>query len=385
MIDWRLPFALAKTYVIITFQSTLRMKSTSQPTDKWSFQILGVHWTSALAFLGLWFFSSWIYRLTIWASYEGYNQPNNPFINWTAWMEHVGLHHVMMMVTVIAIWFILFRLLAHWALWKRLALHAVFLPIFLFVAHTVYYWACDLLGIWRFENSGQVWDIYIPMLQYFIQFGIFHAYEYYHISQKKLKQEMELKNAALKSELNAIKAQLNPHFLYNVFNTINASIPETQETTREMIADLADLFRYQLKASREDYVPLKDELQFVKQYLDLEKKRFEDRLSIEIDVPENLLDRPVPPMVLQPIVENALKHGIAPLVDGGKVTIKITDQDGNLHFEVADTGVGVEDTNNILNEGVGLSNTQLRLKKMYESQLHFMHNQPTGLIVRFAL
>src|SRR5690606_10526197 len=99
----------------------------------------------------------------------------------------------------------------------------------------------------------------------------------------------------LKSELSAIKAQLNPHFLYNIFNTISASVPSENEKTRHMIAELSDLFRYQLKASQTELVPLKDELDFVKKYLDLEKERFEERLEIEISVDDSILNDMVPP------------------------------------------------------------------------------------------
>lgn len=117
-----------------------------------------------------------------------------------------------------------------------------------------------------------VWDIYIPGLFMMIQFGFLFAYEHYRENQKKLLVEGELRQAALKSELSAIKAQLNPHFLYNVFNTINASVPAENEKTRQLIAELSDLFRYQLQATKEDLVPLRDEISFVKKNIWILKK-----------------------------------------------------------------------------------------------------------------
>ena len=235
------------------------------------------------------------------------------------------------------------------------------------------------------EGNGQVWDIYIPALFYLIQFAIFHAYEHYVINQRRLQYEIELKNSALKSELSAIKAQLNPHFLYNVFNTINASVPKEMEETREMIAELSDLFRYQLKASREDFVTLAEELEFVNKYLKLEQKRFEDRLSITITVDDGLLSRKIPPMILQPLVENSVKHGISPLVKGGRIDISIQEKADKLLFEISDTGVGVDDKDAIFTLGVGLSNTQKRLQKMYQSTLYVSDNLPSGLKVQFEL
>jgi LytS/YehU family sensor histidine kinase len=283
------------------------------------------------------------------------------------------------------VWLVVFKLCKHWKLWQRLLLHLFGLPFFVFCAWKVFYFICDSFGFWHLTETGQVWDIYIPMLIYLIQFSLLHAYEYYMINQRKLQYEIELKNTALKSELSAIKAQLNPHFLYNVFNTINASVPKEMEDTREMIAELSDLFRYQLKASREDLVTLEEELDFVDKYLKLEKRRFEDRLEININVPDALLSRKIPPMLLQPLVENSVKHGISPLVEGGTIDITIREQDDKLIFEINDTGVGVKNKENIFNLGVGVSNTQKRLQKMYNSTLKFSDNLPSGLKVYFEL
>ena len=130
-------------------------------------------------------------------------------------------------------------------LWKRLLVHFVAMPVFVISTQQIYYAIAEKLEWGHLMGTGQVWDLYIPALFYFIQFGVFHAYEHYRENQIKLKLEGELRQAALKSELAAIKAQLNPHFLYNVFNTINASIPAENEQTRDMIAQLSDLFRYQ--------------------------------------------------------------------------------------------------------------------------------------------
>ncbi|MEM8583747.1 MAG: histidine kinase [Bacteroidota bacterium] len=265
-------------------------------------------------------------------------------------------------------------------------LHLIGLPFFIFIAKDVYYFVEDQFEtFYHLNGRGSIWDVYIPGLLYMVQFGIFHAYAYFRDNQKKLLVEGELRQAALKSELNAIKAQLNPHFLYNVFNTINASLPPEQEDTRHMIAKLSDLFRYQLRASRQDLVPLADELEFVENYLDLEKRRFGDRLTVSIQVAKDLRTEPIPPMILQPIVENAVKHGLSGLVEGGELDISIFRKDGKLFFRVSDTGVGVADKSKLLEKGVGLSNTQIRLQKMYQSGLQFNDNQPKGLTVQFAL
>ena len=330
--------------------------------------ILRVSLTELFLFVGAYFFSSWLYRLAIWISYEGYSREDRPYFDLIGWFNGVGLHHLMMMLITGLIWIAVFRWFSEWKLWKRLMSHVFFLPLFLFVAHKGYYFVCDLLGIWRFDNSGQVWDIYIPMLMYFIQFGIFHAYEYYHVNQKKLQEELELKNALLKNELSALKAQLNPHFLYNVFNSISASIPQELESTRETIAELSDLFRYQLKASKEELVTVEEELNFIKQYLELERKRFEDRLKVSYVVEDELLQEKIPSMILQPIIENSVKHGISEKVNGGEIHLRIERMAESIYFEIADTGKGVKDKSNLLSNGVGLSNTQ----KTFRENVSFM-------------
>ncbi len=117
----------------------------------------------------------------------------------------------------------------------------------------------------------------------------------------------------------------------------------------------------------------------------MEQKRFEDRLSIHINVDDSLLSRKIPPMILQPLVENSVKHGISPLVKGGRIDISIHEKENKLCFEISDTGIGVEDKEAIFTLGVGLSNTQKRLQKMYQSTLQVTDNPPNGLKVQFEL
>ena len=157
------------------------------------------------------------------------------------------------------------------------------------------------------------------------------------------------------------------------------------EDTREMIADLSDLFRYQLKASQKDLIPLRDEINFIKQYLKLEKRRFEERLIVEYNISEDLLDELIPPMILQPLVENSIKHGISPLIEGGKISIKVRNRSNKIYFEIIDTGIGIKDNSEIFEKGVGLANTRLRLKKIYDSDIQVESNESKGLKVSFSI
>ncbi|RDY60809.1 sensor histidine kinase [Flagellimonas nanhaiensis] len=347
--------------------------------------IWGIKVKELLLVLSFYIVSAFFYHLTVWLSSSDFSNENITLLGVRAFIDGGGLQYGIFLLFTIPIWWLIFVKLKHQKLWKRLILHAFILPVFIYTSRIVYYDVCESLGWFHLEGSGQVWDLYIPALFYLIQFGIFHAYEHYRENQKKLKLEGELKQAALKSELAAIKAQLNPHFLYNVFNTINASVPAKQEETRRLIATLADLFRYQLKASKEELVSLKEELDFVKKYLELEKARFEERLKVKINVSQELYAEKIPPMLLQPLVENSVKHGISNAMEGGEISITIFKEAEKLRFEIADTGIGVKNKESIFNKGVGLTNTRLRLKKMYQSQIEVLDNQPQGLKIRFAL
>lgn len=347
--------------------------------------IWGISMREILIVLSFYAISAFFYHLTVWLSSPAYTDTSPALLGLKAFIDGGGLQYGIFLLFTIPIWWLIFVKLKYVTLWKRLILHMLFLPIFIYTAQILYYYICEAIGWFHLEGAGQVWDLYIPALFYLIQFGIFHAYEHYKENQKKLKLEGELKQAALKSELAAIKAQLNPHFLYNVFNTINASVPPKQEKTRQLIATLADLFRYQLKASKKELVTLEEELDFVRKYLDLEKARFEERLNIDINVPESLYQEQIPPMLLQPLVENSVKHGISNTLKGGTITISIFKEDDKLKFEIADTGVGVKDKESLFERGVGLTNTRLRLLKMYQSQMEISDNDPQGLKISFAL
>jgi len=346
----------------------------------------GIKRREVLAVALFYLFFSYLYHVTLKLNAYGYTiEAVEKFFSMVSFWKTSAMHYFVFFVASIPVWWLVFRILQQKPLLYRLLCHAVTMPIFVYGTQQIYYGISDALGYPHLIGRGQVWDLYIPALFYVLQFGILHAYEYYQEHQKKLLVEGELRQAALKSELAAIKAQLNPHFLYNVFNTINASVPPDSEHTRHLIGQLSDLFRYQLQASQQETVPLKEELEFVQKYLALEKARFEDRLQVEIEVADELMDEPIPPMLLQPLVENSVKHGLASLIDGGKISIKIFKSEDKLRFEIADTGIGVKDKSSLIGSGVGLSNTRMRLQKMYQTQMEFLDNHPRGLKIRFAL
>ncbi|WP_353779436.1 histidine kinase [Winogradskyella sp. 3972H.M.0a.05] len=348
-------------------------------------RILGIQSGELIAFLGFYLFWAFAYHTAITINSRAWSKGEVSLLDFGEFMDTVGLDYILKALLTFPIWWLLIRRLKGWKNIKKISLHFIFLPAFVLIWQQLYYWISEIVGFGHLNGVARVWDIYIPALFYTLQFGIIHSYNYYLDNQRKIRLEGELRTAALKSEISALKAQLNPHFLYNIFNTISASVPAKNERTRHLIAELSDLFRYQLKASQVEKVPLREELEFVNKYLALEKERFQERLEIDIDVDDSILNELVPPMLLQPLVENSVKHGLSSLIEGGKISISIQKKGDQLAFEIADTGVGIKDKTNAFDKGIGLTNTRLRLEKMYKTTLQLSDNTPKGLKINFAI
>ena len=258
---------------------------------------------------------------------------------------------------------------------------------FAFAWQLSYYAVGDLVGIGHMGPVGRWWDIYIPTLVYCIQFLILFAAQYHNRSLAATQRAERLAALAQASELAALKAQVNPHFLFNTLNAISASLPPEREDTRELMGRLADLFRYQVVASQSDAVPLSRELAFVRDYLTLARARMGARLTFAIEVDAGVdTDTPILPMLLQPLVENAVKHGLSPKLAGGRVRVVVRRERERLRFEINDDGVGFgQDHGGGSGTGVGLANTRRRLELAYGSDLTVAAGAAGGTVVRFEV
>lgn len=343
--------------------------------ELYRYRIWGISLIELSVLLSMYVFSGIFYYYAVFISADGRGEPYDRFI----------VEQLLRLLFSIPIWWMMIRKLKDWPIWIKILLHLVLLPIYVKGWQQSYYWVADNFGMGHLWGNGEIWDIYITSLLYIIQFGVMHGYSYHLQVKEQQAREAALKQLALQSELMALKAQLNPHFLYNVFNTISASVPRELEGTREMIASLADLFRYQLRATQEDLVPVADEITFVKKYLELEKARYGARLQLQLDIARDVLDKKIPPMILQPLVENAIRHGISPKIEGGQVSVQIQRFGEKLQIQIADTGVGVKDKKAIWSNGIGLKNTAQRLEKMYGTVLCLEDNLPSGLKISFEL
>lgn len=167
---------------------------------------------------------------------------------------------------------------------------------------------------------------------------------------------------AQQAQLRGLRAQLNPHFLFNCLNSLRELIVENPQNAQRMVTQLSALLRYSLQSNQTEQVALEDEIQAVKDYLDLETVRFEDRLRVHWNVAAGVAAAAVPPMLLQTLVENALKHGIARRPEGGEVTIAAWPEDSLVHLEVINSG---NLTENPSRNGIGLKNARTRLQLLY--------------------
>jgi len=176
----------------------------------------------------------------------------------------------------------------------------------------------------------------------------------------------------LKARMDALSSQINPHFLFNTLNTVTSLIRFDPDMARIVVVKLSNILRRLLR-QHETFVPLRDELDFIDDYLDIEVVRFgRENLQIFKEVDERSLDAFVPSMLLQPIVENSLKHGLASMVEGGHICIRTAMNDGRLVIEIEDNGVGIPEVRipQVYVEGIGISNVHERLKILYGADFH---------------
>lgn len=199
--------------------------------------------------------------------------------------------------------------------------------------------------------------------------------------------EERLKELTAFSELQALKAQINPHFLFNTLNTIAALIPVDQEKAEATVHDLADLFRYTLDTAERQFVPLSEELHFLDRYLNIEKVRFGDRLRVERSIDTESRRAKIPPLILQPIVENALRHGIGQRKEGGTITITTACDVDACHVRISDDGPGIpeEKLKDVLHSGRGLRNVNERLHNMYHESRGVVIESSEGKGTTFVL
>jgi len=215
-------------------------------------------------------------------------------------------------------------------------------------------------------------DLAFGATLYFTIVAVAHALDYYRRYQEREVQASELKAALMAAQLKALKMQLHPHFFFNALHTISMLVRQHQEREAiEVIAGLGDLFRYVLDHAETQVVLLEQELDFLQSYLAIEQVRFKDRLTVEMDIDPRALSAQVPALLLQPLVENALRHGIEPGVRPGHLRVRARREGTRLRLQVQDNGRGLPPGWRLeAQQGVGLANTRARLERIYGATYH---------------
>jgi two-component system LytT family sensor kinase len=249
-----------------------------------------------------------------------------------------------------------------------------------------------LFGSYRilFESVPFSWVAQLRNLLAFVDYGVLlywmilvidYAFEYYRQYRKKEIQASRLEAQLAKAQLQALKMQLHPHFLFNTLNAISVLIQKSPDMAQKMLGQLSNLLRLTLDQDGEQLVSLKTELDFLDHYLQIERTRFGERLTVRLQVDPEALDAEVPTMILQPLVENAIRHGVNEQRGPAVITVSARRINGSLRLEVQDNGKGLSEDGNG-RAGIGLSNTHARLHQLY-GQDHRLElvNAPGGGII----
>jgi two-component sensor histidine kinase len=206
--------------------------------------------------------------------------------------------------------------------------------------------------------------------------------------RERERRTLELEARLMQSNLQARKTQLQPHFLFNTLNAIASLVRRKPDAAEDMIGSLSDFLRMTLDTAQEHEVPLRREIEFLDLYLEIQQARFGERLRIQKEIEPAALDASVPALILQPLVENSVRHGIEPRETGGTIFIRAQREETSLQFEIRDDGEGLKAGQLVaLREGVGLSNTKARLQELYGEAHRFQitPNVDGGLTVTVEL
>ncbi|HEV7682058.1 MAG TPA: histidine kinase [Pyrinomonadaceae bacterium] len=212
-----------------------------------------------------------------------------------------------------------------------------------------------------------------------------YAYDNYRRYREGQLKTLQLEAQLSQAQLQALKMQLHPHFLFNTLHSISALLNKDVDAARKMITRLGDFLRLTLENSGSQEVTLQQEMEFLRCYLEIERIRFQNRLVTRMDLGDHILGAKVPNLILQPIVENAIRHGIAPRSTPGLLAIEATQRNGRLRIQVRDNGPGLPEpgaSGHQFKKGLGLANTESRLKRLYGADHLFdLSNDPAGGLI----
>jgi len=345
--------------------------------------IIWIGWT----LVGLFFTSQ------ILVSYS-YMEKSIPFDKALFWQ--LSICYLWALATPLVFWLARrFRIERHnWS--RRLALHAV-VGLSLVATICVVHYPIFMPYLGRAQDmtrSGAFRYVFFNLDRelaiYWLLVMMSHALNYYNSFRQGQLQSAQLRTQLVQSQLEALKMQLHPHFLFNTLHSISALLNKDTEAARRMITRLGDFLRLTLENAGTQEVTLQEEMEFLNGYLEIERIRFRDRLTTSVEVEPGVLDVRVPNLILQPIVENAMRHAVATHSQAGRIEITAFGRNGCLRIQVKDNGPGLASDQTLANQigkGVGLSNTKARLERLYGSEhlLELVNDPNGGLVVTLEI
>lgn len=273
---------------------------------------------------------------------------------------------------------VLIFLYSHWLFRFRpviqVAGHAFGIVTFFLIMGTLSYYFTDYMdGLVYLENWKEFmiellnWHALRFYDQYIITVAVYYIISYFQGIQKRESEKTALTLKNKEMQISLLKSQINPHFLFNTLNSISTLMHTSKDQARKVITQLSDIFRYALDSHTGRLVTLAQEVDFIESYIRIQEVRFGDRLRFEKQIDPNCLELSIPPMILQPLVENSVKYGIAPKEEGGTIRLIIRREAHGVYFEVSDNGLGIH-AKKVMDgssSGVGMKNTDMRLKSYY--------------------
>ncbi len=272
--------------------------------------------------------------------------------------------------------------------------------VLLSLTHRIIYLPlCRVLYVDAYRNKPTLSDLYASDLFFNLQTGLMcygtillvsNVIDYYERYQAGELRTSQLETKLVQAELQALRMQLQPHFLFNTLNSISALQLTDVETANKMTARLGDFLRLTLDNVGTQVVTLRQEMEFLRSYLDIERIRFQDRLTIQMEIEPDTLDIKVPNLILQPIVENAIRYAVVKRTGFGEITLRAHRRQEFLQIEVEDNGIGLQlphNSNRATRGGVGLANTEARLQQLYGKTFRFeiQNAKSGGVLVTIAI
>lgn len=218
------------------------------------------------------------------------------------------------------------------------------------------------------QYQGELKSFFLfDILVFWAIFGVGYAFDYRERYRERASRAAELKAQLARAQLESLKMQLHPHFLFNTLHTIAGLVRSNEKSSAvNMISGLSELLRHALESADEQEVTLRDEVKIIELYLEIQQVRFSDRLTVRVNVAPETMEALVPNLILQPLVENAIRHGISQQNSPGLLEIEARRQNDDLQITVSDNGLGLRpDWQEQANKGIGLANTNERLKHLY--------------------